>query len=122
MVEVSVGDGMLKVKVLGWHKILACKRRFRIPLDHVRGAQRKLEDVLAWWKGWRLCGTSIPGIIVAGWYYKDGQHVFWDVRRPQNTITIDLVNESYSRLIVEVADPDATISLIRGVTGNFPAR
>lgn len=120
MVEVTVGDGMLKVEVLGWHKILAFKRGFLIPLDHVRGAQHKLEDALQWWKGWRFCGTSIPGIIVAGWYYKDGRHVFWDVTKPENTVTIDLVNEGYSQLIVEVAHPDAAVSLIRGATGNFP--
>jgi hypothetical protein len=120
MVELSVGDGVLKIEVLGWHKIFAFRRRFLIPLDHVRDARRNLEDALQWWKGWRLCGTSIPGVIAAGWYYKDGRHVFWDVAKPQNAITVDLLNEGYSQLIVEVADPDTAVSLIRGATGNFP--
>ena len=35
MVELSVGDGMLKVEILGWHKVFAIKNRFLIPLEHV---------------------------------------------------------------------------------------
>ena len=120
MVELSVGDGMLRVEVLGWHKLFAFKSSFVIPLEHVGDVRRDPEDAGQWWKGWRLCGTAFPGVIWAGWYYKDGRHVLWDVARPQNAIAIDLVNEGYSQLIVEVADPDAAVSLIRGATGNFP--
>ncbi len=40
--------------------------------------------------------------------------------KAQNAIAIDLLNEGYSQLIVEVADPDTAASLIRGATGNFP--
>ena len=49
-----------------------------------------------------------------------GQHVFWDVANPQNAIAIDLTDEGYSQLIVEVADPDAAVNLIRGATCNSP--
>ena len=119
MVEVSVADGMLKVEILGWHKLFAFKSRLLIPLNHVSDVRRDPEDAVRWWKGWRLCGTSLPG-VAAGWYYKDGRHVFWDIGKAQNAIAIDLVNEGYSQLIVEVADPEAAVSLIRGATGNLP--
>jgi hypothetical protein len=120
MVELSIGDGRLRIEILGWHKVFAFKSRFLIPLDHVRDVRRDPEDAMQWWKGWRVCGTAVPGVISAGWYYKDGRHVFWDVTSPQNAIAIDLINEGYSQLIVEVADPDAAISLIQGATGNLP--
>jgi hypothetical protein len=38
------------------------------------------------------------------------------VANPQNAVAIDLTDEGYSQLIVEVADPDAAVSLIRGST------
>ncbi|HTQ24277.1 MAG TPA: hypothetical protein VMI09_06240 [Candidatus Binataceae bacterium] len=120
MVELSVGDGMLKVEILGWHKVFALKSRFLIPLAHVGGVRRDPEDAGRWWKGWRLFGTAFPGVVWAGWFYKDGRHTFWDVSKPENAIAIDLINEGYSQLIVEVADPDEAASLIRGATGNFP--
>ena len=116
MVELSIRDGRLKVEILGWHKLFAFKSRFLIPLDHIRNARPGLEDAMQWWKGWRLFGTSVPGVISAGWYYKGGRHVFWDVSKPQNAIAIDLVDEGYSQLIVEVANPDAAINLIRSST------
>ena len=84
-----------------------------------RGVRRDPEDALRWWKGWRLFGTAFSGVIWAGWFYKDGRHIFWDVSKPENAIAIDLVNEGYSQLIVEVADPATAVSLIRGATGNF---
>ena len=84
-----------------------------------RGVRRDPEDALRWWKGWRLFGTAFSGVIWAGWFYKDGRHIFWDVSKPENAIAIDLVNEGYSQLIVEVADPATAVCLIRGATGNF---
>jgi hypothetical protein len=120
MVELSIGDGRLKVEILGWHKFFAFKSKFLIPLDHVKDVRRDPEHAGRSWKGWRLCGTGFPGVISAGWYYKEGRHVFWDVVNPQNAVAIDLADEGYSQLIVEVADPDAAVSLIRGSTGKAP--
>ena len=120
MVELSVGDGMLRVEILGWHKFFAIKSRLLIPLEHISSVQRYSGSSKGWWKGLRFWGTGIPGVLAAGWYYKDGRHQFWDVHKPQNAITVDLIDEGYKRLVVEVADPDAAVSLIRGATGNFP--
>jgi len=58
-------------------------------------------------------GTNLPGVITAGTFYQDGRRVFWDVHDPEKTVAIDLHDERYSQLIVEVADPDAAIKLIQ---------
>jgi hypothetical protein len=58
-------------------------------------------------------GTNVPGVITAGTFYQDGRRVFWDVHDPEKTVAIDLHDERYSQLIVEVADPDAAIKLIQ---------
>ena len=54
----------------------------------------------------------MPGVITAGTFYQDGKRVFWDVHNPEKTIVIDLHDERYNQLIVEVADPQAAVSLI----------
>ena len=93
-------------------RLWALKSSLTIPLAHVRGARRDTEVARGWFKGLRMPGTHIPGVIVAGTFYQDGKRVFWDVHRAQNAIVIELDDERYDQLIVEVADPDATVARI----------
>jgi hypothetical protein len=57
-------------------------------------------------------GTNIPGVITAGTFYQDGMRVFWDVHNPENTIVIELRDDRFDELIVEVADPRAAVALV----------
>jgi len=58
-------------------------------------------------------GTNVPGVITAGTFYQDGKRVFWDVHDPNKTIVIDLHDERYNELVVEVDDPQAAVALIQ---------
>jgi hypothetical protein len=55
----------------------------------------------------------VPGVITDGTFYQDGKRVFWDVHHPEKTIVIDLHDEQYNQLIVEVSDPQAAVELIQ---------
>lgn len=66
-----------------------------------------------WWHGLRIPGTNIPGVLTAGTFYQDGKRVFWDVHNPDNTVVIELKDERYNELIVEVADPKAAMELVK---------
>jgi len=63
--------------------------------------------------GIRMPGTNVPGVITAGTFCQDGTCFFWDVHHPEKTIVIDLRDERYSELIVEVNDPEAAVRVIR---------
>ncbi len=39
--------------------------------------------------------------------------MFWDVHNPENTIVIELKDERYNELIIEVADPGAALELVK---------
>ena len=58
-------------------------------------------------------GTNIPGVLTTGTFYQDGQRVFWDVHNPDNTVVIDLRDECYNELIVEVGDSNAAVELLQ---------
>jgi hypothetical protein len=58
-------------------------------------------------------GAEVPGLLAAGTVYFHGGLAFWDVRDPARTIIVSLDHEHYKHLIVEVADPQATIELLR---------
>jgi hypothetical protein len=67
----------------------------------------------AWWHGIRMPGTSIPGVLTAGTFCQDGKRVFWDVHNPDKTVVIELKDERYNELTVEVADPKAAAELVK---------
>jgi hypothetical protein len=58
-------------------------------------------------------GSQIPGVITAGQFYQHGQRVFWDVHEPANSIIIELHDDRYGQLIVEVIDPLAAVEQIK---------
>ena len=58
-------------------------------------------------------GTYVPGVITAGTFYQDGKRVFWDVHDPEKAVVIDLHDERYNELVVQVADPESAVRLIQ---------
>ena len=112
MALVEVSGNELVCDVQGADRIWALKSNLRIPLEHVVGAESGAEEAAKWYHGIRAPGTSLPGVITAGTFYKDGERVFWDVHHPESAVAIMLRDERYQRLVVEVADPTATIAAI----------
>lgn len=113
MVDLTITGGNLVMNVLGADKLWAFKSSMEIPLGHVAGIRADPEIARSSvWKGWRIPGTSLPGVITAGTYYKDGKRVFWDVHGGANTVVIDLREERYNQLVVEVADANAAVGLL----------
>ena len=111
VVAVSVADGKLVLRVEGFDKVWALKSTLEIPLAHVEGIRVDATIAHGWSHGMRMPGTNIPGVITAGTFYQDGKRVFWDVHDSAKTIVIDLRDETYQQLIVEVADPEAAVQL-----------
>lgn len=114
MVDLSIAEGKLTLHVRGADQLWALKSSLEIPLAHITGVRADPEVARGWYHGMRLPGTNIPGVITAGTFYQDGKRVFWDVHHPENTIVIDLHDERFKQLIVEVKDPVAAVSLVQG--------
>ena len=99
--------------IRGADKLWAFKSSLEIPLVHIAGVRADPETARGWYHGIRMPGTNVSGVITAGTFYQDGKRVFWDVHHPEKTIVIDLHDERYSELIVEVDDPAAAMKLIQ---------
>jgi hypothetical protein len=113
MVEITLHGSHLRLEVKGLDKLWSFTGSLEIPVAHIRGVRVDAEAASAWWKGIRAPGTSIPGVIRAGTFYQDGKRVFWDVHHPEKTIHIELHDEHFDALVVEVADPQAAIDKIQ---------
>lgn len=112
MVDLQIEEGKLTIHVRGADKLWSFKSSLEIPLAHIAGIRADADVARGWFHGLRMPGTSLPGVITAGTFYQDGQRVFWDVHHPENTVVINLHDERYNELVVEVADPQAAVALV----------
>lgn len=113
MVDLSIAEGTLTLHVRGADQLWSFKSTLEIPLAHIAGVRLDPEAARGWYHGIKMPGTNLPGVITAGTFYQHGQRVFWDVHHPEKTIVIDLHDERYNELFVEVADPEAAVSAIQ---------
>ncbi len=111
MARITIDGTQLVVTVTGADRILAVKSSIRVPLQHVRGATAD-RGIVKDPKGRRGPGAHIPGVVVAGTFHQDGERVFWDVHNGDQVVVIELEEERYTRLVVEVDDADAIVRLV----------
>jgi hypothetical protein len=107
MVEMTVQENQAIFDIQGTHKMWAFKKRLEIPLTNIVGIRRAQEQTQEFWKGWRVIGTHIPGVITAGTFHHNGKTIFWDATQGGNTIVVELMNEHYDELVIDVEDPDS---------------
>ncbi len=111
MVTIQVEGDTLALEVQGMDKLWAFKSRLEIPLKHIRAV--RVDAALAGHpEGWRELGTCVPGVLTAGTLRSCGKRIFWDVRDPEKAIVLDLKDDRYEQLIVEVEDANATVRQI----------
>ena len=88
-----------------------------MPLEHVLGVARDEQEARQLVSRGAAPGTGVPGVITAGTFHEHGERVFWDVHHADKAIAISLRDESYAKLVIDVDDPDATITAIEAALG-----
>jgi hypothetical protein len=106
MVEISITDDHLHLEVKGWDKLWAFKSQLDIPLRHIRGVRHDPEAASGWLQGIRVAGGTF--------YEGSGRTMFWDVHEPAKSIIIELHDDRFDELIVEVSHPLAAVEQIKG--------
>lgn len=108
MARIEITADKVIVQLEGARRLWALKNRVEVPLGDIRRVTAGPGER----RGIRAPGTSIPGVYRAGtyrgWTYKD----FWDVRRPEHSIVLELGGDGYARIVVDVDDPQATIAAV----------
>jgi hypothetical protein len=113
MVEISIDGSTAVFTVQGLDKLWSLRSRLEIPLAHIRDVHADASPAMGWFQGLKVLGTGVPNVFRAGTFYQDGGWVFWDVRHPEKAIVVELHDERFQRLVVEVADPAAAIQLLK---------
>ena len=115
MTKLEIIGDKLSLTIEGIDVILSFKKHLEVPLRHVTGvelgvtkeAQARLEESI------RLPGAYMPGIAIAGRFYRHGNWIFWNIHKGERAITIALEHEGYVSLVVEVEDPAKAVADIR---------
>jgi hypothetical protein len=112
LATVTVDGGRVVVAVRGVLKALAFKGRLEFPVGHLVGAWYEPQARERRNLGLRMPGTALPG-LVAGTYLSDEGRSFWVYGTGDNAVVLELREEPYDYLVVEVADPQATVAALR---------
>lgn len=97
--------------VQGIHKFWALKSELTIPVEHIITAYPNTENLHVK-LGIRMPGTSVPGLIEAGTFISRDGVIFCDITDHSKSIVVELRNEHYEKLIIDVEDINSAIALL----------
>jgi hypothetical protein len=113
MVKIDFEQDKLILKVEGMDKLWSFRSQLSIPLSDITDVYSDPRKAHEWWRGLKVMGARIPGLIEAGTFLQQGKQVFWDVENPDQTIILDLAHENYQQIIIQVENPEETIRQIK---------
>ncbi|MFJ1457308.1 hypothetical protein [Nocardia wallacei] len=104
MVDIEVTGNTVTIHVRGAHRFLGLREQLSFPLSAVVAVGPALVDSRPPWV--RTPGAFFPGVIAAGTFRGKGRKEFWDTLFDGRAVRIDLTGSDFTRLVVDVADPD----------------
>lgn len=116
-VAIRVERDHLVVALRGWDAIYCCRRRVEAPLSEIEGVGLYARDRVPV-EGPRLPGASFPGVIRAGSFGVGDRRDFWDVRRGQQVLVVQMKpGAEFRRLVLEVPEPQEKLAQLRPLLG-----
>ena len=94
----------------GIWRFLALKNSLKIPLGCIREVKT---DKRKWLIFTPKAGTNLPGVIMAGTFFRKSGLAFYFTRKLDRCVTILLENHRYSEVVLQVDDKEKTASEIR---------
>ena len=134
MTEIELTPTALVAHLRGIDRFLAWRRRVAVPLERVRGAELGIAPDVRLVRGTyiRWPASDVAGGLKVGTFLvlrprgrlRDATRLFYATRGGANAITVRLSGARYAAIVVEVADPAATVAAINaaleGAAGRQP--
>ncbi|MDD7940998.1 hypothetical protein ACFPK1_26565 [Actinomycetospora rhizophila] len=112
-VQIRVTADGVVVRFTGTDRVWACRRGVYLPLSRVLLARPMARrDAVTASPRVHLPGVSVPRVLRAGSYGVGERRQLWMVRGAERLLAIYLRGDPYHRIVVEVADPEATSQTI----------
>lgn len=110
VVEVMVGETHVRLELTSWDVLWALKSNLTFPIQGVLDVYA--DPTATRPKGFRLPGTSVPGLIQAGTYVGETRE-FWCVHHTGRSVVFELENLPFTRIVVDVRDPEAVVQRVQ---------
>ena len=119
MSRVRIENEQLIITMQGARKLFSLKSEVSIHLDNVTGVKRGLEwsELPGFLDSLRV-GSHVPGFYFGGTFFQKDSKAFYDVKRKENAVVIDIKNEDFDTLVIGVDDCEATVALIQQALDN----
>ena len=111
MTQLELSGERLTVRLSGVDRMLALRGRLDIPLDHVVSVDTG-DRAVPNRSGLRALAARVPAAIAPSTFYQRSGSGFLDAGDPSRTLVIGLYHERYSKLVIEVEDPEEAASAI----------
>jgi hypothetical protein len=117
MTTIDVSNDHLTITLTGWDRVWTLRKQLSFPLSHVKSVEIQPRPRRSW-KSVRFPGTYWPDTIQAGTFWSWDKHEwsFWNIRKADQVVIIELENERFRQVVLEVGDPDAVAERIRGAS------
>jgi hypothetical protein len=120
MPEVSIDQQRhtLNLQVEAIERLWVFNSHMEIPLAHVKGASidPELASKLPY-PGQDVGDVQWHEPVTVGTFYQHGKRVYWDVSDPSKAVVIELKDDRYAELVIQVDDPAATVKEINQAIG-----
>jgi len=119
MSRVRIENEQLIITMQGARKLFSLKSEVSIHLDNVTGVKRGLDwsELPGFFDSLRV-GSHVPGFYFGGTFFQKDNKAFYDVKRKENAVVIDIKNEDFDTLVIGVDDCEATVALIKQSLSN----
>jgi hypothetical protein len=111
MAQIQVSNSTLSVRFEGIDRLLSLKRGFTIPLDHVVSVEPRPRTERGD-SGLRVLATRVPAVMAPKTFHEQSGRRLFDGHDPNRTLVIGVYDERYSRLVLEVDDPEGAADAI----------
>ena len=108
MASIDIADGVLRVELRLWDKILAVHGSLHIPLAHIIEARSEIAPPVPWFS--KIIGTNFPGVKAAGTFFTSDGLAFYDYGSGAECLVLDLDHETYKLAVIEIDMPDSAVA------------
>jgi hypothetical protein len=108
MMTIDVSSGRLDITLSGWDRFLALKHELSIPLDHITAVDVKPAPHMGWITLGKI-GSRWPGRFTVGSFRTREGWSFWNIRKGERVVVIELERNKFSQLVFEVAHPEGLV-------------
>lgn len=108
MVRINKQNEYFVFEVKGLHKFLTFKNKITVAKKNIVSVYRNWED-FDLIVDLKMPGIHVPGLITAGTFISKTGKIFYDVTDNKKSIVVELKNEKYEKLIIDVEDVERAI-------------